>query len=59
MVRKIPIDWRVIVAGLAALTIIECVALFKGINGVALASTVGIIGLTIGVAIPAHLVTKK
>lgn len=46
------IDWRIIVAGLAALTAIEVCALFNGIDGTLMTIVIGIIGLTIGVSVP-------
>ena len=55
MVKKI--DWRIIVAGLASLTVIEIYALSQGIDGKLLATIVGIIGLTIGITMP-QLKTK-
>jgi hypothetical protein len=56
---KLKIDCKVIIAGIAALTIIEVVALLNGIDGVLLSSTVGIIALAIGVTIPNPLEAKK
>ena len=35
------VDWKVAVAAIGGITIIEVVALFMGINGVAMASAVG------------------
>ena len=46
------IDWRVMVAGIAALAVIECVALFKGMNGTLFAIITFIIGGAIGVVLP-------
>ena len=50
--NKTEIDWRIVIAGLTALTIIEVYALSKGINGVVLSSIIGIIALTIGITLP-------
>ena len=49
---KTKIDWKIVVAGILALTIIEVCAQFNGIDGVLLTTIVGIIALAIGVAIP-------
>lgn len=46
------IDWRIVIAGLLALTIIEVCALMNGIDGKLLTLVVGIIALVIGVTIP-------
>ena len=56
MAKKI--DWRVMVAGLLALTIIEVCALFNGIDGVLLTTIVGIIALTLGIVIPSPIKVK-
>lgn len=50
--QKEKIDWRVMVAGIAALAVIECFALAHGVNGKLFALIAGIIGLAIGVVIP-------
>ena len=52
MTKKTKIDYRIVCAGIAALTVIEVCALIKGINGVLLSSIIGIIALTIGVVLP-------
>ena len=49
---KKKIDWKIIVAGITALTIIEACALFNGIDGIVLSTIIGIIALTIGITIP-------
>jgi hypothetical protein len=46
------IDWRIVVSGILAITIIECFALCNGIDGIVLTTVVGIIALAIGVTIP-------
>jgi len=46
------IDWRVLIAAIVALTIIECVALMNGINGTLLLMVFAIIAGIGGVAIP-------
>lgn len=46
------IDWRVLVAGILALAVIECFALANGVNGVLLTSIVAIIAAAIGIALP-------
>jgi len=55
---KQKIDWRIMVAGLTALTIIEVCALFNGIDGVLLTTIVGIIALTLGIVIPSPIKVK-
>lgn len=52
------IDWRIVVAGIAAITIIECFALCNGIDGIVLTTIVGIIALAIGVTIPNPIRSK-
>lgn len=52
------IDWRIVVAGIGGLTIIEVVALLNGINGVLLSTIVGIIALAIGFTIPNPIKTN-
>ena len=52
MAGKDKIDWKVIIGGMACLTIVELYALSQGINGVALTTFVAIIAATIGVTIP-------
>jgi len=55
MTKKQPalkIDWRIVIAGIAALTIIEVCALLQGIDGALLTLVIGIIGLAIGVVLP-------
>lgn len=52
MTKKKSIDWKIIVAGLVALTAIEITALCNGINGTLMTIVIGIIGLAIGVTIP-------
>lgn len=46
------VDWRVLIAVITAITVIETVALLKGINGVLLGSVLTLLGLIAGVAIP-------
>ena len=55
---KTKIDWRIIVSGIAGLTISEVVALFNGIDGVLLSSIVAVIALVMGITIPIQLKTK-
>lgn len=50
--KKEKIDYRVIIAGLACLTLLECVAMNNGINGWLLRLVVVIIAGVIGVTIP-------
>jgi len=46
------IDWRIVVAGIFALMVIECVAMYNGINGTLRTTIIGIIALAIGVILP-------
>jgi len=52
------IDWRIIVAGLSALTAIEITALCNGIDGTMLMTTFVIIGGVLGITLPINLRTK-
>ena len=49
--KQVRLDWRIAIAAIAGLTIIECVAMSKGINGtfrmVITALIAGITGVTI------------
>jgi hypothetical protein len=53
------IDWKVIVTGLICITIIESIALMKGINGTLLTLTIGAICGVIGWRIPMEEPIKK
>jgi hypothetical protein len=53
--QKPKIDFRVVIAGILALTIIEVVALCNGIDGILLSSIIGIITLAIGITIPSPI----
>jgi len=46
------IDKSIVITGLIVLGVMECVALANEINGSLFTIVVGIIGLTIGVALP-------
>ena len=50
--KQKPIDWRVLVAAIIGLVVIECYALSQGINGTVMTGVVAVIGLIAGVAIP-------
>lgn len=52
------IDKSIIITGLIVLGVIECVALFNNINGQLFSLVVGIIALTIGIAIPKEKIIK-
>ena len=53
MTTKKKIDWRIIVAGMTLLTVVEIYALYLGHNGTLLKSYMVMIGLAIGAfAIP-------
>lgn len=53
---KEKIDWRIVIVGILALTTLEIVALYQGINGTLFAVVIAIIGLAIGVTIPNPLI---
>ena len=57
--KKSKIDVRVIIAGLACITIIEVCALFNGINGTLMTLVLMIIAGAIGVALPVEKIFKK
>ena len=50
--RLARIDWKIVVCGIVALTVLECVALFNGINGTLFTIVVATIGAVVGVTIP-------
>jgi len=50
--QAVKIDWRVIIAGIIALTIIEVCALLQGIDGTLMMMITAVIALAIGVVIP-------
>ena len=56
--KKKEIDWRIVIAGIAALTTLEIYALFQGINGTLFSLVIAIIGLAIGVTIPLDKLIK-
>lgn len=45
-------NWKIIITGIICITILEIVAIFKGIDGILLTMVVGIIAAAIGVIIP-------
>lgn len=49
------IDWRIVVAGIAAIAIMEVVALCNGIDGKVLTAAVAAVALAIGVVIPSPI----
>jgi len=52
MAKKKQIDWRIVVTGLACLTVLECFAMSMGINGTLLKIVLIVIAGVIGVTIP-------
>ena len=50
------IDYRIVLAVVVCITIIECVALLKGINGTLLIITIGALCTIGGVAIPREII---
>ncbi len=57
MIKK-KINWKIVVVGLLCLTVLEAIALLKGINGVLLTIIVGIIATAIGIQIPKEKIIK-
>jgi len=55
---KQKIDWKIVCVGLICLTVLECFALYMGINGTVLKSVLIVIALAIGVVIPNPLKIK-
>ncbi len=51
-VKKQEVNWKVLVAAIAGLTIIEFIALLKGINGTMLAIMIAAIAGLAGLSIP-------
>jgi hypothetical protein len=51
MTKKNQTDWKVIVTGLVCVTVLEAIALMKGINGTLFMIVIGLIATTIGVNI--------
>lgn len=43
---------KTVIIGIACLTVVEVIALLKGINGVVLTMVVGIIAAAIGISVP-------
>ncbi len=50
--KKKGVDWRIVITGIVALTVLEIVALLMGHNGTLLKLVMVVIGLAIGVTIP-------
>lgn len=53
------IDYKIIVAIVIAITILESIALLKGINGILLTTVIGALCLLGGVAVPMDKIIKK
>jgi len=53
MAKNNGIDWRIMVAGIAGIVVVESIALFMGVDGIVLTAVVGALALAIGVVIPA------
>ncbi len=49
--KKQKTDWRVILGGMACITILELYALSQGINGVALTAVIAVIAAFVGLKI--------
>ena len=56
---KEKIDWKVIIVGIIALTILEIYALYLGYNGTLLKIVMTVIGLSIGVTIDLNKILKR
>lgn len=52
------VDYRIIVAVIISITILESIALLKGVNGVLLTTVIGALCLLGGVAIPTEKIIK-
>lgn len=50
--QKNLIDYRIVLAVVGSITIIEVVALLKGVNGLLLASVLAILGAIVGITLP-------
>ena len=50
---------KIIIAAIAGIVVIECMALYKGINGVVLTMVVGALAALIGKALPQLKLKKK
>jgi len=55
---KTKVDWRIVVSAILGITIIEVIALLKGINGTLLTIVVGIIAGIGGYVTPNNIITK-
>lgn len=53
------IDWKIIVAAMICITILETVALSKGINGVILTAVIGTLAALAGLSLPQFPLKKK
>lgn len=49
---KNKIDYRIVIVGLICITLLEMMAMYKGVNGVLLTVVIGIIAASIGIIIP-------
>ena len=56
---KKKIHYKVVIAGIAALTMLEAMALAKGINGTLFTLVIAVIAASIGVVIPKPIILKK
>ena len=52
------VDWRIILAVITAVTIIECYALSQGINGKVLLGVFVLLGAMAGIVVPSPFTTK-
>jgi len=53
MSKKKGVPKEVIITGMVCLTLLECVAMFFGIDGTLFSLVVGVIAMAIGVTLPA------
>lgn len=49
---KQKIDYRIVVVALICIAVVECVALFKGMNGLMLTAVIGLMAGIAGITIP-------
>jgi len=56
--KKDKIDWRIVIVAIVCITLIELMALAKGLNGVLLTAVIGVIAACAGIAIPSQIIKK-
>jgi dolichyl-phosphate-mannose--protein O-mannosyl transferase len=56
--KKEKIDWRIMIAIIAAIVILELYAISKGINGILLTTCIGVLAALAGISLPQYLKTR-